>query len=134
MGIENKIQINQPNKYIGIVSNVGADEENQALVGNNSLMPEIRMSENGNILRLIINMSEPRATGTCEGIILINGIRQDDAGQTVTIDAGNLLSALIVFANPIAFIAGDIITFISKTTSFAPATAESEITIETEVT
>lgn len=134
MGSEKKIQLNHPNEYNGDVSNVGSNEQTQAMVGHDNSSLEIRMKKKGNILGLTINMSASRIAGTCDGIIAINGVLKDAAGQFATIDENNLRSSYIVIESPIAYIAGDIITLVSKTTAFDPPTADSVINIETEDT
>lgn len=134
MGIETKIHTNQPVEHAGSVSDVGADQETQAFINNDNAFSEIRMQKKGAITWLTINTSELRTTGTCKGIILINGVKQNADGQFATIDENNLCSAFVFMATPIPYEMGDIITLITETTGFAPTTTDALITIETEDT
>lgn len=120
--------------YTGGVSAVGSTSQTSSSMGHNNSISGVVMARDGKVIAITISLTVARTAGQCDGMITLNGVLQNAAGQFAIIDAVDTQTALIVLATPIVYNAGDIIELVSNTTSFTPTTSDATLAVLTEDT
>ena len=115
----------------GGVSAVSANMTQIASMGHNNSVAGITVPRNGEIQALSITMTTARSGGTCDFNVLINGVIQNGAGETVTIDAVNTISNLLILGAPIAY---NIIELQTTTVGFNPGNSDATLAAWTQET
>jgi len=116
----------------GGVSAVSAGTTKIASMGHDNSIAGITVFRNGRILGLSVTMTLARTAGTLDFNALINGVIQNGAGETVTIDATNTISNFLIMATPIDYSAGDIIELQTSTTGFSPTGSDATLAVWVE--
>lgn len=112
----------------GTLIDIDSNETNQMRFGDGNVTAGVRVINNGELLGFSGVLELARTAGTLTFRMVINGVQQSGAGQTFTIDGTNTLSNHIVFATPIQFNAGDIITMVAQSdATFAPSNNDATI-------
>lgn len=84
----------------------------------------IVMLRDGYILGFSGSLTQPRASGTCEFQLTINGIAQNAAGETFLIDGTNTISNSLEFTTPLFVSAGDTVSAQTVTVGFSPTSSD----------
>lgn len=113
----------------GGVSSVAGNSTKAASYGHTAANGGLTMLRNGEITGISVRLNNARTGGTCIASSLINGVVQNAAGETVTIDGTNTQGHFQVIAAPIAYVAGDTLSVQTTTTGFSPTGADAVITI-----
>lgn len=113
----------------GGLSSVGGSVTKAATYGHTAANGGFTMLRNGEITGISIRLNNARTAGTCIAAALINGVVQNGAGETVTIDGTNTQGHYQVIATPITYVAGDTLSLQTTTASFTPTGADPVITI-----
>lgn len=113
--------------FNGGILNVGKNETKGADWGRSSINAGVTILEDGEIRGMSVAMNFPRSNGTVTVMLVINGIAQNGAGQTFSIDAGHPINHQLVLASPISVIQGDVITMQTVSVSFSPVTADATV-------
>lgn len=118
---------------MGGISSVGSSATNKASFGHNDADGGFTCIGSGRITDISITMNNARTAGVCQLQILVNGVAQTAAGETIDIDGVNPINNYISIATPIEFNAGDILSMQTITTMFAPVTADSTLIMVLEL-
>jgi len=84
----------------------------------------IVMLRDGLILGFSGSLTQPRASGTCEFQLTINGIAQNGVGETFLIDGTNTISNSLEFTTPLSVVVGDIVSAQTVTVGFSPTSSD----------
>ncbi len=114
-------------RVVGGIQSVSANATKVASWGQQSAVAEIAMDRAGVLNAITISLDTPRTAGICQLQLLINGIAQTGAGQTVDIDAANPQTATLVLAIALPFLAGDTIGLQTVTVAFTPNGADATV-------
>lgn len=107
----------------GGVANLGANKTNIVSWGTSQAVeaaPEQLVD--GKVIAIQAALSKSRTAGTAEVQVLLNGVAQVGAGETVVLDGVNPLT-ISEFIGPIEYNVGDTVTAQVVTTGFSPANA-----------
>ena len=100
--------------FSGEVETINASQTKAATWGSGSIIA-INMLRTGKITGFSVNMLSARTAGTDTFRVTVNGTQSSGAGFDLVINATNTTSNRIVFATPVTYSAGDLVTVTSIT-------------------
>ena len=108
------------NSWVGTIRNLEADEVAGAKFTSRPGLSGITALGDGQLLGITVTSDTPISTGSISSNVLINGISQNAAGQTLS---GSTQTQVLQFLTPISFSQGDVIDLCTRATStFSPTT------------
>lgn len=93
--------------------------------GADVIIDEMTMIKAGTLDEFTVYLERDRTSGSVVFVLQINGVDQNGAGETLTIDGTNVRSHKITFPTPIAYVANDFIGCKSTSSSFQPSSVTS---------
>jgi len=119
----------------GGVDGVGANNTTPISMGTNAANNGVPMIRAGRIVGISISINTPCTSGTLDGQVLLNGVAQTGAGETVQIESvTNTTDNYQIIPTPITYAAGDVIYAQTVTVGFAPNGADATVCVFCEDT
>lgn len=113
--------------HTGAMINMRGDGTEYGVWGDSASNAGVTMFRDGELVGFSVTLDEARTSGIAEFRITIDGVEQNSSDNTFLIDGTNSINNSKEFSSPILFSKGQIISIVSKNTSFSPTSADATV-------